>query len=87
LELLPGQGLNLLEEYPYSSYPEYMGRRQTDWLHSQVIMTLFPEARREMPGIETYQQYVEDESFDESLVLGDKTLEPVSEPALSGEAP
>ena len=87
LELLRGKGLNLLEEYPYSSYAEYLGRRQTDWLRSQVIMTIFPEARREMPGIETYQQYVEDESFDELLLLGDAILELASESALSSETP
>jgi hypothetical protein len=35
-----------------------------------------------MPGIETYQQYVEDESFDDVLALGDMILESVPEPDL-----
>jgi len=72
LELLSGQGLSLLEDYPYSSYPEYLGRRQTDWLHSEAILDYLPPAA-------TYQQFVEDESVDDRLVLGDKVLEPESE--------
>jgi putative transposase len=74
LELLPGQGL--LEEYPYSSYPEYLGRRQTEWVHPEVILAA-QSAEERAAG--AYQQFVEGEGPDDLLELGDKALD---EPAL-----
>jgi putative transposase len=73
--LLTGQGLGSLAEYPYSSYAEYLGVRQTDWLHPEVVLGGYPPARQDPPVISDYQQRVEDETIDESLELGDKTLE------------
>lgn len=72
LEVLSGQGAGLLEEYPYSSYPEYLGRRQTEWLHPETILDLF-SAEELAAG--TYQQFVEGEGPDDLLALGDKALD------------
>jgi putative transposase len=78
LEILAGQGAGVLEEYPYSSYPEYLGRRQTEWLHPEVILDAFATG-----GAGTYQEYVEGDGPDDLLVLGDKALdeEPLPEVA------
>jgi putative transposase len=61
LELLASQGITTLEDYPYSSYAEYLGRRTTEWLSAGEILSYLPELQENSPGISTYQQFVEDD--------------------------
>jgi putative transposase len=75
LELLPSAQTPALADYPYFSYPEYLGMRKTDWLHSKVILDYFPATAKELPGEITYRDYVEDSSFDDPDSIKGKTLD------------
>jgi putative transposase len=59
LDLLPRLNLTNLAHYPYSSYPCYLGMRQTNWLRAQEILRGFEEPSG--PGAaHNYRAYVED---------------------------
>ena len=50
-----------VHEWPYSSYGEYLGQRNTRWIHKDFILSLFGSALSRAPGdMLSYQSFVED---------------------------
>lgn len=46
-----------LYEYPYSSYAAYLGKWKNDWLHTEMILSLF---NNKATGRNSYQEFVEE---------------------------
>ena len=77
----PSQGL---AEYSYSSYPDYLGLRNTDWLKPEIILDCFAGVSAgnfKQKGISKYQDFIEDidedaapEAFN-TLLLDDESAE------------
>ena len=60
-----------LRSYEYSSYRDYLGKRKTEWLHPEEILSIFRSSRSLFPtDILSYESFVE--SYTESE--GDITL-------------
>lgn len=60
----------------YSSYAEYLGKRNTSWVHPSEILSLFTPATLSIPkSINTYKAFVEDYQKNSQEVLGNLTLE------------
>ena len=65
-----------VEEHPYSSYGEYLGRRKTEWVHPEEILTFFKTAQKtSLKDILSYQSFVEDYLEDSKEILGPLVLE------------
>lgn len=65
-----------LQEYSYSSYADYLGKRKTRWVHPEKILAFFKTAQRtSLKDILSYQSFIEDYLEDSKEVLGDLTLE------------
>jgi len=63
-------------EAAYSSYGEYLGKRNTSWINPEVILSFFENANKDfMKGINTYIDFVEKYRGDSALILGKITLE------------
>ena len=62
-----------LKEYPYSSYRNYLGIIQQNWVHPEEIRDYFSRENHHTP----YQEYVEEHAgiADEVTVLGKLTLD------------
>ena len=69
---------NSLIEYPYSSYAEYLGIRQTVWIKSESVLEYFKDAKKTFfTNMLSYQSFIEDyavppEEFLGSLVIEDE---------------
>ena len=50
----------MLASYPYSSYPEYLGIRNTPWVKSDMIQSFFSKTIKN-----SYQVFVEDSEENE----------------------
>ncbi|MEK7580092.1 MAG: transposase [Patescibacteria group bacterium] len=78
-EVLKKFNLTKLEDYPYSSYADYLGQRKTQWLFKDDIMRYFKIAQKDDPqDFLSYQDFVEnysDETDETDEVLGDLILE------------
>jgi putative transposase len=64
-ELLARSGYSRLDQYPYSSYPEYLGKRDTPWVHHADITSQFE------PGdshVLSYRGYAEGDDPNASMV-------------------
>ncbi|HUV46562.1 MAG TPA: transposase [Candidatus Bathyarchaeia archaeon] len=56
----------LLEDYLYSSYDDYMGKRKTNWLKTETILDYFKTARKtSLNDFLSYQGFVESYKEDE----------------------
>lgn len=65
-----------LRDYPYSSYGEYLGIRNTTWIHPEEILVFFKTAQKTNPkDILSYQSFVEDYRTDSREILGFLTIE------------
>ena len=51
-----------LEDYKYSSYQDYLGKRNTAWLNTSEILNIF-ETKNEKNPSENYRKYVEGTDF------------------------
>jgi putative transposase len=64
-----------LYEYPYSSYADYLGLRNTEWVHPNIVLDFFKSpANQIFRHTNTYVKFVEDldensESFLEEITL------------------
>lgn len=69
-EVQPGDRLNLVREYPYSSYGEYLGVRQTSWIHPEEILSFFKSAQKaNLRDFLSYQTFAEDYKEDPKDIL------------------
>jgi putative transposase len=50
-----------LQNYSFSSYPDYLGLRNTNWLDTKIILSSFKNKRR---GANSYEEFVDD--FDQT---------------------
>ena len=48
--------------YQYSSYDDYLGKRQTSWLDTKIILDIFSSS--ESKKVKNYQSFVESETED-----------------------
>ncbi|MBM4402581.1 MAG: transposase [Candidatus Cloacimonetes bacterium] len=77
-EVQPGKLVEYPFEYPYSSYADYLRKRNTKWLHPEEILAFFKfeKAKRTMPpNILTYKAFVEDYTVDSGSILDNLTLD------------
>src|SRR3990167_2483509 len=55
-----------LQDYSFSSYPDYLGLRKTNWLNTKIILSSFKDKKR---GVNSYEEFVND--FDQNQDLDD----------------
>lgn len=65
-----------LVEYKYSSYGEFLGKRQTQWIHPDEILRFFKTAQKNhLRDLLSYQSFVEDYKEDSKELLGSLALD------------
>ncbi len=78
-EVQPVDRLNLkgiLENYPYSSYGEYLGKHRTTWIHPEEILSFFKTAQSTgLSDYFSYQSFVEDYKEDSKTILGSLVID------------
>jgi len=58
----------LQRDYEWSSYPEYVGKRKTEWVKTDLILSYFSSAKSSdlsLKDLNTYQSFVEDQSSED----------------------
>jgi putative transposase len=74
VEMLAVGNAASLSDYPWSSYPDYLGLRATGWLHPESILDSFARENSGTSEI-TYREYVEEESTEDPAILGNFCLD------------
>jgi putative transposase len=72
------QEVGPLDRYLYSSYWEYIGKRITDWVHPQIILSCFRKNASSnllFKSTNTYQLFVESKDPKISLIADELTFE------------
>lgn len=72
------QEVRPLDEYPYSSYWEYLGIRKTDWVHPRSILNYFIKTASNKPPFKrtnTYKLFVESKKQNISEIPNELTFE------------
>lgn len=65
-----------LADYSYSSYGEYLGQRNTLWIHPAEILAFFKETQKTfLKNFLSYRSFVEDYKEDSSLLLGSLAID------------
>lgn len=60
----------------YTSYDDYLGKRKTNWLHTDLILSFFNNSQKNKTiNALSYQNFVEDFKNDPVEILGSLTLE------------
>jgi putative transposase len=60
----------------YSSYPEYLGLRKSDWIKPDIILNFFNNPTiPELTKINSYKSFIEEYKKDSAIVLRELTLE------------
>lgn len=50
-----------LADYPYSSYPYYLGKRHAEWVHPEPVLSFFGKTQKRLfSSIRSYKSFVED---------------------------
>ncbi len=64
-----------LNQYPYSSYPCYIGERRSDWLKTEPVLSFFrsPKAKT-LGGFRNYKEFVESDE-EQDKILGKLVIE------------
>ena len=76
--LHPVQGVTLskLSEYEWSSYADYLGKKDTGWVKPKLVLDYFEENKGSgMIASDTYQKFVEEYIHDTEKILEGLTLE------------
>ncbi len=75
IHLNPSEFTNDLEA-TYSSYSEFLGKRNTQWIKPEIILSYFDKAKDDfIKGVNTYKDFVEKYAVDSGEILGKFTLE------------
>jgi putative transposase len=61
--------------YKYSSYINYIGKQDTSWINTDIILSNFGSSLAHISGTNSYQIFVEKWKNEEELSLGRLTLE------------
>lgn len=65
-----------LNEYPYSSYNYFLGKKRAEWVKPEEILECFKSPQRMTPkDYSSYQGFVEDYTANSAELLGELTLE------------
>ena len=65
---------NLLDTY--SSYPEYLGKRNTVWVKPNTILSFFNQSTKDFNrSVTTYQKFVENLEIDSDNLLGKLSID------------
>lgn len=71
--LTRGQPLQHPRNYEWSSYPEYIGKRKTEWVKPDLILSYFKSEKTKDESVKdfnTYKSFVENQSSqDQNTVL------------------
>lgn len=59
----------------YSSYGEYLGKRRTEWIETDEILSFFNQAGKDFIKAQTYRDFVEKSIIDSKSILGKIVLE------------
>ena len=59
----PASQGDALRGYIFGSYQEYLGMRNTSWVHPEEIVSFFASK-----GFSSYRNFVESEDYDEAMV-------------------
>ena len=62
-----------LSQYPYSSYPNYLGEKESEWLNTTLILSFFTKSKIDklnLNGLTTYKQFVERYRQDPKEIIG-----------------
>src|SRR3989344_1460391 len=59
----------------YSSYSEYLGKRKTNWLNTEIILSYFGSDLINKKDISSYKEFVEKFKDDSTSILGKLKLE------------
>ena len=74
----PLPGPTPLENYPYSSYADYLERRNTSWVHPEEVIAYFKTAQTLNPDDKrTYQDFVENDDVGSEGAIKGFALEEV----------
>lgn len=65
------------QTYPYSSYDDYLGKRKTAWLNTDLLLEFFESKRKSRE--KNYREFVEDTKEEIPNDLSFVTLEPENE--------
>ncbi len=60
-----------LQEYPYSSYKNYLKRYTQSWLKPDPILAYFSKTHKEL----SYEEFVEQERPDDLQPIGDQIID------------
>jgi len=75
-----GEALVNLLNYEWSSYADYLGKRHTEWVKTEMILSYFADAKKKisdprLKGINTYQAFVESYKEDSKDILQNLALD------------
>jgi len=74
IELFSKDIYKKLQNYSYSSYPDYIGKRNTQWIHKQEIIEYFKHNQDEL-GFSTYQEFTEKYAEESREILKNITID------------
>jgi putative transposase len=75
-EVRPGIRSDLVRNYPYSSYKDYLGKRKANWVHPEEILSFFKTAQKTtLKDLLSYQSFVEDYKEDPKEILGSLSID------------
>jgi len=72
----PATRSDLVRNYPYSSYGDYLGKRKTSWVHPGEILSFFKTAQKTtLKDLLSYQSFVEDYKEDPKEILDSLSID------------
>lgn len=76
IHLNPFHAQSTINFLSFSSYPYYLGKKQTSWMKPQEILGYFKSSlRKDMKDLLSYESFVQDYKEDSGEILGNLTLE------------
>ena len=72
---LQGPSLEKLCEYDYSSYADFLGKRNTKWIKPDFILDCFKNDRGDMIIGSSYKEFVENADYDSAEIVDKLILE------------
>lgn len=62
--------------WPFSSYADYLGKRQTAWIKPQIVLAFFKTAQRtSLADILSYQSFVEDYQLESATTINELVID------------
>jgi putative transposase len=70
-----GVSVEQLDNYPYSSFPNYLGKRDESWVNPEGTLSLFRDLRSGKPAERQYRKFVENHANSQPEIIQRLTLE------------